>query len=46
MGREQSGDIGYEWVNAWAATAMAETSSAELALAVVRDRPQMIANRL
>jgi hypothetical protein len=28
MGREQSGDIGYEWVNAWAATAMAETSAA------------------
>ena len=44
MGREQSGDIGYEWVNAWAATAMAETSSAELTLAVVRGRPQMIAN--
>jgi hypothetical protein len=28
MGREQSGDAGYEWVNAWAATAMAETSAA------------------
>jgi hypothetical protein len=28
MGREQSGDIGYEWVNAWAASAMAETSAA------------------
>lgn len=28
MGREQSGDIGYEWVNAWAATAMAEMSAA------------------
>ena len=28
MGREQSGDTGYEWVNAWAATAMAETSAA------------------
>src|SRR3954454_24262877 len=27
MGREQS-DTGYEWVNAWAATAMAETSAA------------------
>jgi len=27
MGREQS-DAGYEWVNAWAATAMAETSAA------------------
>lgn len=28
MGREQNGDAGYEWVNAWAATAMAETSAA------------------
>ena len=28
MGREQSGDAGYEWVNAWAASAMAETSAA------------------
>ena len=27
MGREQS-ETGYEWVNAWAATAMAETSAA------------------
>jgi hypothetical protein len=27
MGRDQS-DAGYEWVNAWAASAMAETSSA------------------
>ena len=28
MGREQSGDAGYEWVNAWAASARAETSAA------------------
>ena len=28
MGREQSGDAGYEWVNTWAASAMAETSAA------------------
>jgi hypothetical protein len=28
MGREQSGDAGYEWVNAWAASAMVETSAA------------------
>lgn len=28
MGREQSGETGYEWVNAWAASAMAETSAA------------------
>jgi len=27
MGRDQS-DAGYEWINAWAASAMAETSSA------------------
>ncbi|MEJ0076496.1 MAG: hypothetical protein WDO17_13785 [Alphaproteobacteria bacterium] len=27
MARDQS-DVGYEWVNAWAATAMAETSAA------------------
>jgi len=28
MGREQGGDAGYEWVNTWAASAMAETSAA------------------
>jgi hypothetical protein len=37
MGRNQS-DAGYEWVNAWAASAIAETSSA------VKDEPEPTPN--
>jgi hypothetical protein len=41
MGREQSGDAGYEWVNAWAASAMAETSAAMKGEVVTAAEPEM-----
>ena len=41
MGREQSGEAGYEWVNAWAASAMAETSAAMKGEAVATVAPSV-----